>query len=716
MNPSRLQPLALLLLAGTCGPRASSAQRPVRQPLPGDAIAVTLGSAHTCALSRRGEVRCWGANTYGQLGDGTLQDHATPVPVAGLSEVSAIGAGAHHTCALHRDGGVSCWGLGSRGELGAPGAPQRSTARRVAGVRDARELVVSEATSCALRRSGGVQCWGALAAMLAGDGTTATEMPGLLNVRSLALGSDVALAWRADGAVVGWGASRVLDAVMVPDSVARPAPPRALRELAVLRGTRLAGLSGPHGCVRTQQGALACWRSGLYDASHPLLDYPLYASAVPEVSASARVVVGPMDACAFEPGGPLHCWGAHAHEWGGGARAPAPRGSWNDARGIVAAGFGESHQCLVSEDGAPWCWGSNTRGQLGEGTQTQAHASTVTLPVPAAQLAAGTWHVCARLIDGRIACWGQCAYGQLGVGDAARYARPVVLTGLGRATDVAAHSQHSCALVDGEAWCWGALPSPLRVRADALALRPTRIEGASGLTQLALGAQHACALRSDGRVLCWGENHASQLGDGTRTPRAQPAVVVGLERVRALAAGDLFTCALREDGEALCWGRPHTFATAQERAVPTRLASEVAQLALGPEHACVLGRDGATRCFGRLLELPAPNDRPELFAEPRGAGARRLSATGMLTCAHGADALRCWGIETAGEVGAVSGHRGQLREAEVAGFSGAVELVGGMGFLCARDAAGAVSCRGASAHGEAGDGTADRDAPVRVVW
>lgn len=80
---------------------------------------IATGSAHSCAVLINGGVNCWGWNAAGQLGDGTMTDRLTPVAVIGLeSGVSAIAAGFAHTCALMTTGEVKCWGGNTWGQLG----------------------------------------------------------------------------------------------------------------------------------------------------------------------------------------------------------------------------------------------------------------------------------------------------------------------------------------------------------------------------------------------------------------------------------------------------------------------------------------------------------------------------------------------------------------------------------------------------------------------
>ena len=85
------------------------------------AVAITVGTSHTCAILDDGSVSCWGGNGFSQLGDGTTTDRNTPTQISTLGTdrtAVAISAGGYHTCAILDDGYVSCWGGNGTGQLG----------------------------------------------------------------------------------------------------------------------------------------------------------------------------------------------------------------------------------------------------------------------------------------------------------------------------------------------------------------------------------------------------------------------------------------------------------------------------------------------------------------------------------------------------------------------------------------------------------------------
>lgn len=103
---------------GTGDVRARRFPTPVTGLGTGRPTAIAAGVQSSCAVAS-GAVRCWGANDFGQLGDGTRIPRLAPTPVLGISRGGAqVGAGARHACALLTSGRIKCWGDNGLGQLG----------------------------------------------------------------------------------------------------------------------------------------------------------------------------------------------------------------------------------------------------------------------------------------------------------------------------------------------------------------------------------------------------------------------------------------------------------------------------------------------------------------------------------------------------------------------------------------------------------------------
>ncbi|MGE0550011.1 MAG: RCC1 repeat-containing protein [Kofleriaceae bacterium] len=155
---------------GTITPYAAT---PVTVQSLTNAAQISAGYAHTCALTTTNEVVCWGRNFNGELArdPNVLSESAVPIEVEGVAALE-VGGGLAMTCARLLDDSVSCWGANSSGELGDGTLFWRATPGPVANGLKAVELATKYSHTCARSADGAVWCWGLNANGQLGDGTT----------------------------------------------------------------------------------------------------------------------------------------------------------------------------------------------------------------------------------------------------------------------------------------------------------------------------------------------------------------------------------------------------------------------------------------------------------------------------------------------------------------------------------------------------------------
>jgi alpha-tubulin suppressor-like RCC1 family protein len=330
----------------------------------------TGGDAFACALIPAEGVSCWGANTFGQLGDGTNVDRTIPVAVQGLGgEVTSVAAGTIHACALLQSGQVKCWGANGEGSIGDGTLHTlRYTATTVAGLPEgAIAIDAGGYTSCAVTRAGEVKCWGRTKLATSELVYTAAPVtvPGLeRGAVGVSVGLLHACALLSDGAVKCWGSNdrgQLGDGTMT--GRATPAP-----VLGWTSGVTAIATGYEQTCA-IRGGAVEC--VGVVDfvnfqdvvATRPV--------PVAGTSDAVALIAGVFHTCALGSGGQLKCWGFNRYgQLGDGTTAsrytPAREVQGLDGR-VIGAGSGDEFSCAATEDGRAACWGKDQHTRLGNG-------------------------------------------------------------------------------------------------------------------------------------------------------------------------------------------------------------------------------------------------------------------------------------------------------------------------------------------------------------
>lgn len=654
-------------------PAVTQSAVPLSVPTVASATAVAGGFQFTCAVLTGGSVRCWGAGTSGQLGNGGLVSTSTPVSVSGISNVISVGAGFQHACALLSTGGVRCWGENGKGQLGNASTTDSSIPVPVSGITTAIGLTVGGDSACAVIAGGGVRCWGANNVGQLGNGSllgssTPVEVSGISTAVAAGAGFDFNCALLGGGALRCWGEGR--SGQLGNGALASSSTPVAV----TLPGEAIAVAAGlSHTCAVLKDDTVQCWGSngnGQLGNGTIVGTFPSPAG-VPGIDDAITVTAGFSHTCASLKSGAVRCWGINS-EGQVGAGVTYPRtGSPVDVNGTATAiEAGYNHNCVVLPSGRVACWGGNQFGQTGQ----PPPAVTTVVPVivfgltDVVDLGLGLDHGCAVLASGLARCWGRNNDAQLGVGslEPVQTSQPLNVFGLSTAARISAGVKHTCAvLTDGTVQCWGRNEFGQVAYTGGTGITvgfPVTVPGITTAVDVSVGAEHSCALLSTGSVSCWGRGLNGRLGNGGTANSNTPVAVSFITTATAVSAGTDHTCVRLAAREIRCWGANtrgqlgtgstvQPFFSTPVNAINDDFAIDISS---GREFGCMLATP-VVRCFGRGTDGQIGNnafvDRSDAQTVPIGL-ASAVSAGQAHACALLNDgSLRCWGDNTFGQLG-----------------------------------------------------------------
>jgi alpha-tubulin suppressor-like RCC1 family protein len=353
--------------------------------VPVHAASIAAGSGYTLVVTPGGTVVATGANSSGQLGDGTQTERVVLTAVSTVTGITSVSAGSGHSLALKNDGTVWAWGSNWAGQLGDGTTDSALTPVQVSGLTGVVEIAAGESYSLALKSDGTVWAWGSNGTGQLGDNSTTqrtspVQVTGLSNVTSIAAGMQHGLARTVSGVVYSWGLN--------------------------------------------DQGQL-----GLNDFTQRLT--PVQISSF---SGVASVYAGERFSVALKSDGTLYSWGQNGFgQLGDGTtiRKLTPV-QISTLTNVTLVGVGARHVIAITSGGSAYGWGSNSDGEIGDGTTIGTGRSTPTAISglsSIASLKAGDRFSTAITSTGVLYAWGRNFEGQLGDGTHQRLLTPTAITG-----------------------------------------------------------------------------------------------------------------------------------------------------------------------------------------------------------------------------------------------------------------------------------------------
>ena len=602
-----------------------------------DRTAVVLdGDGNTmCAVLDNGDVKCWGENTNGLLGqgdtlhrgdaDGELGDTLLKVDLGTARTATDIAVSTKHVCALLDDGTIRCWGDSTSGRLGngesgvvGDQVGEMGDSLTVTSISSTSQPVDIFATStgtCALLSDGNVKCWGNN-----NYGNLGYESPSVLGDSLSEMGDSLP--------ALDLGSGEVVDLI----------------------------LGDYAACAVYAEGQMRCWGSNLYGNVGRM-----YATTESGKSASTMGALLPDIGQVNELTVPLYS-DIQAdfnikNDTGASATITVVQGS-------LPAGMSVQGTQMIGIISDKTAIGQhNVEFRLEQGGLTSHLNLTIdvvdtpllgaTFPgafTPFISISAGDMVACGVSTQSDLFCWGSAQYGMLAQGSLDKVGLGGPNTGLelqpislpGATTNVSVGKKHVCAISGANLYCWGhpqygrlgnGMSSTTQIFGDepgevSDSMAPVDLGTSFTPVSVAVGEHHTCALSDTGNVRCFGWGFHGRLGTGsTQTHGDTPAemgdgltdIDLGTGFISAgISASDFGSCAWSTAGDVKCWGYGGSGMLGQgdsenigdapsemgDTLSPIDLGTgmKVEKVSMGYNHVCALLRTGAVKCWGQNTE------------------------------------------------------------------------------------------------------------------
>lgn len=543
-----------------------------------------------CVIANDNFGYCNGANTYGQLGIGNATQPLVFKAIVKTGDLASgfkqISASLFNVCALSLSGKVYCWGNGGVGDGASDVAGIFSVVRSPVAVDTSGVLngvvidriMTGSKTTCAIDTNSEMYCWGPEGAR--GDGVIGNyvintpvsilKTGGLSGktIKNVESNFAATCVIASDDQIYCWGnyvnnlATGKYYDQLTPKRIYSPDMSNQEITNIVFKYRDTDG----NVCVQRSNGDVYCMDSTYnkmfynFSMGSEIFSKVLYASS--------------LDAyCGITTSMKVYCWGYSYGYFINHDVDSSQNPIQINMSGVLSGKtiedliVGETGFACVLADGLPYCWGSNSNGELGNGTFTESRnpalASTAGVlngkTIKSLTTSNGT--VCAVANDNRVYCWGT----EIGLGNGAHSGNEntpseVQLPAGETVKKIVMHNLNACVITDSKKlYCWGAGANGILgagVAANSFVPVEISLPNSMTVTSVSINNETACALGSDSRAYCWGKGSLGQMGNGANAVNNTPVAVnlpSGVE-LQSIIVHSASVCALASDSKVYCWG------------------------------------------------------------------------------------------------------------------------------------------------------------------
>lgn len=412
-------------------------------------------------------------------------------------------------------------------------------------------------------------------------------------------------------------------------------------------GKASVSVTGPEGFDRTRTFSemTGVMISGFDSAGNPVWS----SAADTSLRTFSSVAVSAGHACALEASGAAWCWGENSRGQLGSGSTAASSEPVRVAGGhtFTTLAVSVAGACALDDGGAAWCWGAGDHGRNGNGATADAAAPVRAGTGSYSALTVSETTSCA-LNGTALDCWGLNA----GNGNTDGSRTPVKVDG--QYATLAMDGQRTCALdTGGKAWCWSSASGTITGTGGAgSSPDPAAVNGSRTYTKLVAGGGAFCGITGSGDAWCFGANHAGQLGDGTTTDADIPVKVTGGLRFDSLALSAGTSCGLAS-GTVWCWGEGSDGqlgdggSAASTEPVRAAVSGSASSVTAGGSGWFCARTTANIQCWGTNSSgqaSPGSLTAARTPAPVPGLGAAQVHTSGSTACSlETSGALKCWG-------------------------------------------------------------------------